>query len=246
MLVALMLSALGIGADGSLFMPENDLYLEDVYDKSVAGEDVFNKMIDIADRLYQPVAQQNNERLVFNRYWSDSTVNASMMRSGGVVTVNMYGGLYRRPEITPESFAMVICHELGHAYGGMPYLRPATKISAEGQSDYYSAKVCIHKVMAEVPESEENAAVVLPYADTVCTEEMGECPRALRGALGLGQLLGKLSNTTVSYETPDRTVVTRTELSYPKTAQCRLDTSRAGILGQERPLCWYKPTSLVW
>ena len=77
-------------------------------------------------------------------------VNANCMRNNGVVTVNMYGGLARRPEVTPEGFALVLCHELGHAYGGTPYIFQQAQIAAEGQADYYGEQTCLKALLPHV------------------------------------------------------------------------------------------------
>ena len=224
------------------FMPKNDLHLEDVYFKSNAGEEVFNKIIDIAKEEYQDEADANNERLIINKRWSDSTVNANVSRRWGTVYINMYGGLYRRPEVTPEAFALVVCHELGHAYGGRPYIAPSARLSAEGQSDYYGARSCLRRVMQHFEESPESIGMDLPYAEEVCEEDDEECARGLKAGFGLGWLLQVLMDEPrISYETPDEVEVDQMELSYPKTVQCRLDTYRAGILDEPRPRCWFKP-----
>ena len=239
MFAGVLVSIFVLASPTHQFAPDNSLHLEDTLEKSSAGEEVFNEIIDVARDLYLPYAEERGERLIFNKRWEDSTVNASMSRSWGTVSVNMYGGLYRRPEVTPEAFALVVCHELGHAYGGVPYLRSSSKISAEGQADYYGAGECLKKVMAVVEVSHEASSMELPYADAVC--DNGDCIRGLKAGLGLGTLLQVLmEQPPLSYETPDQTIVTRTELSYPRTAQCRLDTYRAGTLDQPRPACWFK------
>ena len=241
MLTALLLAtASSCGGQPTSFMPENDLHLEDVYFKSAAGEEMFDRIIDIAAEEYRGLADDNNERLIINKRWNDSTVNADVSRRWGTVYINMYGGLYRRPEVTPEAFALVVCHELGHAYGGSPYIYRSTEMSAEGQADYYGARECLRRVISHFEETPEAAEMDLPYAEDVCEEE--GCVRGLKAGYGLGWLLQALTGEdSVSYETPDETEVSETELSYPATTQCRLDTYRAGILYEERPRCWFKP-----
>ena len=130
-----------LSAFANSFFPENDLWKEDDLYKRNANvtEEMFNKIIDVADSIYQPIAKQNNERLTINRRWTDATVNANASRFFGQVTVNMFGGLARRDEITPEGFALVLCHELGHAYGGTPYINTWNQMSAEGQADFRQA-----------------------------------------------------------------------------------------------------------
>jgi hypothetical protein len=68
--------------------------------------------------------------------------------------------------------------------------------------------------------------------------------RSLEAGLGLGRLLAVLGNEKdPSYTTPDPRVVKVTEISYPKTAQCRVDTYHNGVLNLAKPLCWFKPAT---
>jgi hypothetical protein len=220
------------------FAPENDLHLEDQMFVTNVTEEMFNKIIDAGYAAYLPFAQKNREKLKINRNWDDSTVNANVSRFFGTVTINMYGGLARRPEVSPAGFALVLCHELGHAYGGQPYLQSWQKIAAEGQADYYGAGVCLKTVLQamadEIPGFEPSK-----FIKNACKgDEL--CMGGLYAGEGLGALLAAMKNEpTPNYETPDTTVVEKTELSYPATVQCRMDTYFAGTMNQSRPKCWY-------
>lgn len=206
---------------------------------------MFNKIIDAGLEVYKPFADRNNETLTINRKWDDSTVNANTSRFFGSVTLNMYGGLARRPEVTAEGFALVMCHELGHAYGGTPYIQEWQKMSAEGQSDYYGAKECLQKVL---PKVEMPSVTATSYTERRCkergaigTDVYNICIRQLDGSQSLGKLLAAIKKVPEpNFETPDTTVVTQTELSYPKTIQCRLDSYHNGTLLLDRPKCWFK------
>jgi len=119
------------------FLPENDLWKEDYFMKSRTGQLLFNRIIEIAYDIYKPIAEEfGDDNLSIYGWWENSTVNANSNRFYEKVIVNMYGGLFRRPEITLEGFALVLCHELSHAYGGYPYIMVWNNISAEGQADY--------------------------------------------------------------------------------------------------------------
>jgi len=222
-------------------MPENDLWKEDHIWKSDSNLDeaMFNKIIDLGKEIYDPVAESYNETLTINKKWDNPTVNANMSRWWNV-TINMYGGLARRPEINPEAFALVLCHELGHAYGGNPYLRPWSKISAEGQADYYGAKECLNKITSKL-NLEGYTFDLTDYMLDTC-EGRDSCVRGLSAGQSLGHLLSVIKEQPIpNYETPDETIVDKTKLSYPNTVQCRLDTYHNGVLNKTRPRCWYKP-----
>jgi len=228
-------------------LPENDLWMEDYFEKSGGGAEMFNKIIDAALVVYKPISEEfGDSKLTIKRKWEDSTVNASATRLFGRVTINMYGGLFRRPEATLEGFALVLCHELSHAYGGRPYVRAWQKLSAEGQADYAGAKECMHKVM-DVLKLEGYEIEPSGYVASICEdsfEEVGRqelCERSLIGGLSLGTLLATIKEEQIpDYQTPDQTVVETTLLSYPDTVQCRLDTYLNGTLQLERPACWFK------
>lgn len=221
------------------FMPDNDLWKQDsLYKRGGLTQEMFNRVITIADNIYQPIATENNEKLIINRKWTDSTVNANCSRNRGKVTVNMFGGLARRDEVTVEGFALVLCHELGHAYGGYPYIYAFAKMSAEGQADFYGAEACHSAVMTELLDTAEGPTT--DYMFRSCGND-NLCLRGLIGGQSLGKLLSTLSNESEpDYETPDTTVVSKTELSYPSTVQCRLDTYFNGTMKKARPACWFK------
>lgn len=223
------------------FMPDNDLWMEDNLNfVNNVDEAMFNAIIDEAKNLYAPIAKEWKEELVIQANWSDSTVNANASRDGkGWTEINMYGGLARRQEVIPIGFALVLCHELGHLYGGKPYVNVGLKMAAEGQSDWYGAGWCLKNIVESMVDRTDFDYT--PYMDKLCKND-ATCLRQLAGGQSLGKLLSVLSKEAVpSYETPDKTVVSRTNTSYPKTTQCRLDSYRAGTLSQDRPLCWYKP-----
>lgn len=229
------------------FVEDNDLWMEDdINSKAGITKEMFNKVVAMGLEIYKPIATENNEKLTINPNWSDSTVNADCSRYYGRVTVNMYGGLARRSEVTPEGFALVLCHELGHAYGGIPYINKGQDdLSAEGQSDYYGAKDCLRKIL---PKLEMPAVTATAYTERRCQElgtqdsiEYKLCIRQLDAAMSLGKLLAVLKEEPIpSFETPDLTVVEETETSYPATTQCRMDTYHNGSLMLERPRCWFK------
>ena len=241
--VAVFAFACGSAADAQQkqqFMPDNDLYKEDTQFYALNGmtEQLFNRIIDIGYNLYSPVAQQWGERLTITRLWQDSTVNASAWRDGyGNTEIRLYGGMGRREEVLPLSFALVMCHEFSHLFGGSPYIEPRLYVAAEGQSDYMGAGWCLRNVTEQLFDN--TPFNTTPYMNQVCGSDR-VCLKRFAAANGLGQLLARLGNQPAPrFETPDRTVVNRTEVSYPRTTQCRLDTYKVAILNQARPRYWY-------
>jgi hypothetical protein len=229
------------------FVEDNDLWKEDgMFEKESMTQAEFDMIIDNAYTVYAPIAKSKNNSLTINHKWDDSTVNANCSNMGGRVTINMFGGLARRPEVTREGFALVLCHELGHAFGGAPYVNPIFKLSAEGMSDYYGAGTCMSQILKTL--ATDVVPVATDFMRTKCEEKHGAntegyttCLRQLDAGQSLGNLLAVLKKEgTPNYETPDPTVVSKTLPSYPATIQCRLDTYGAGSLELPRPACWFK------
>lgn len=240
---ALCLAACGARAE-SIF-PPNDLHLQDNLNATEGiTESLFGQIIRAGASAYEGEACQRNEKLLIRERWKDATVNANVMRSAkynGTVTINMYGGLARRPEITPAGFAIVVCHELGHAYAGAPYVYEPTELSAEGMADWYSTRHCLKRIWERVPELKKLGEYE-PFIDQNCVPEDSLCRNGLHGAKGLASLLALLMREDgPRFETPDLTEVEQTVLSYPDTVQCRLDSYRAGVFSELKPRCWYKP-----
>jgi len=241
------LCLLSCGAKAESIFPDNNLHLYDSLNAETGiQESTFNQIINAAADSYQAEATQRNERLIIHKRWTDKTVNANVSRSakyGGAVTINMFGGLARRQEMTPAGFAIVLCHELGHAYAGKPFVHVPTELSAEGMADWYSTRHCLKRVWERVPRLQEMSQSYEGYIEENCIPDDSLCRNGLEGAHGLTKLLDFLlgSEEIASFETPDPTVVTRTVLSYPATVQCRLDSYVAGVFGQAKPRCWFAP-----
>jgi hypothetical protein len=247
----LLIFGIGIGAfalprvtrkppTAASFMPENRLHLQDGMLRSTNGitEELFNQVIDQVIALYQPVVALHGAKLVAEKKWDDSTVNAYASQSGNVWTVAMFGGLARRPEITLDGFALVICHELGHHLGGYAF-KGDRWASAEGQSDYFSTQVCARSLWGFQDGTNNQWHRFARMADTVkskCDEAWsgenarGWCYRAAAAGKSLATLLSALGGGAVpSFDTPDQKVVSQTDTDHPE-GQCRLDTYFAGAL----------------
>jgi hypothetical protein len=166
------------------------------------------------------------------RLWDNNTVNASASRSFGRWIVNMYGGLARRPEVTPDGFAMVLCHELGHHMAGFPFSR--SWAANEGQSDYFASLSCARALWKdETKVNAEAAKTVAKVAKELCDDkwsfdsDRNLCYRTMNGAKSLATLLAR--GKAVSVGTPDPSEVSKTNKAHPA-GQCRLDTYAQGAI----------------
>ncbi len=277
--VALTLSGsvLACSEDGKEgFLPENDLYIP-VGTKMKGGltEAQFNAVIDKIEAIYAPIVSNMGGNLKIARKWDDGTVNANATRLGGW-NVNMYGGLARHATITEDGFALVLCHEIGHHLGGAPKVGMILNrwASNEGQSDYFATLKCLRN--AFVNDNNKAIAKKLKAPETLVNacakawpnkDDAALCVRnGMAGASVAGLFAALRSKPEAKFETPDTTVVTKTNDAHPA-HQCRLDTYFAGALCEVaqnedvsqkdevkgtchatlghtsglRPLCWFKP-----
>lgn len=225
--------------------PANNLHLlDDKSGPSNITKEQFNQIIDDVIKYWQPVAKAQGVTIVADKAWDDSTVNASAFQSGKTWYVNMYGGLARRPEVTPDGFALVVCHELGHHFAGYTFGSNWTWASNEGQADYFATHMCAKVIWGREFQRNEmwrRAEATPAVVEEKCKAAWGDnsnaqgwCVRASAAGMSLATLLGALGgNPNVSYDTPDKTRVSRTNNDHPQ-AQCRLDTYFAGALCTKR------------
>lgn len=236
--LAVMTLALGGSAAYADFLPPNHLDRQDNMRTKRAGtmsQATFNAVIDEAVAYYGPNLKTNfGSTFVVNRKWTDSTVNANATQFLSTWTVNMYGGLARRPETTRDGFALVLCHEIGHHLGGYPFV--SSWAADEGQADYFATLSCAHDLWKD--QTATNALsrnIIQEYPKSLCdaawTNEADQnlCYRTMLGGKSLANLLSALGGTVAQYETPDASIVPRTNHAHPE-GQCRLDTYIAGAL----------------
>lgn len=226
-------------------LPANHLDLQDhMFMGSDNTEAEFNEVIDRVIDIYAPVVKAHGGNLVVNRLWKDSTVNASATQDtfGNGWRLNMYGGLFRRPEMTVDGFALVLCHELGHHLGGYPYYPDsftAAWAADEGQADYFATQVCAKRVWAnELSDNAKATNTVNSFARKACDgsysrqSDRNLCYRTANAGIPLATLLGVLQGKdpkSLDYSKMDTKVVNKTNDAHPD-AQCRMDTYLMGAV----------------
>ncbi|MFW7378825.1 MAG: hypothetical protein ACOH5I_08465 [Oligoflexus sp.] len=233
----LLAMSLSTGGAFASILPPNDLHLEDGLYRSNVSEEEFMEAIDLAEKVYAPLIKNAfNANLKVNRLWSNSTVNASASQFGRTWNVNMYGGLARRPEVTIDGFTLVLCHELGHHLAGYPF--SSSWAANEGQSDYFATLSCARLLWQDDFELNATFRDGLPETPKQLCDEAWDavadqnlCYRMMAAGKSLADLLSALRNSSVSFDTPDMSRVSRTNNSHPE-GQCRLDTYMAGALCQ--------------
>ena len=218
-------------------LPKNDLHLQDnlfTEDANMTEAD-FNQIIDQVIGAYNETVVGHGATLTANKLWSNPTVNASAQQMGNRWVVNMYGGLARRVEVTPDGFALVVCHELGHHLAGYFFYGQGWA-SSEGQSDYFASQACARTIWKD--QAAKNAAAretVHATAKAGCDSRMKTeteqnlCYRTAMAGQSLAKLLSALGGTEADFDTPDDSVISSTQTRHPA-GQCRLDTYFSGAL----------------
>lgn len=229
------------------------------------SETAFNRAIDRVLNVYSPIIASQQASIKVMRFWNDSQVNAFACKNAKRQPIThckdvegknwkllLWGGLARQVEVTEDTYAMVLCHELAHFIGGAPYVYNDTEhVTNEGQSDYWAASVCFPAVtFVTSPNENDNQSFALPTdvkqscLDKYAHEDAKKiCLRSVEAGYRLATLLARIaSDRSPSFATPDTSVQTKTYDFHPR-AQCRLDTYYAGALGAPRPRCWFSPTN---
>lgn len=214
-------------------MPVNNLRAPIGEGQSQVSEGDFNRVIDLAEEIYEPIFARMGGDLYIRRYWEDPTVNATASRVDNFWVITMFGGLARRPETTVDGFTMVLCHEIGHHLAGFPYVEDWA--SNEGQSDYYGAQTCLRKIFS----GSDNRPARIPYTPGIlCNSKYSEisdsnlCIRTMLAAKSTADLVASLNQEIVYFTEQDTQKVSVTLDSHPN-AQCRLDTMMAAALCDE-------------
>lgn len=231
-----VLILVGFANANAMILPPNDLHLQDDINRRDANinETQFNKIIDNVINKYKDIVTKHGAELVVEKKWTDNTVNAYAQQEGKRWIVSMFGGLARRPEITADGFALVVCHELGHHLGGFVF-KGERWASAEGQSDYFATHSCAKMIWGE--DSAVNAQAsntVDSTARSACnkawnkTADQNLCYRVAMASHSLATLLA-FGNGQPKFDKPDQKQVSTTYLNHPA-AQCRLDTYMSGGL----------------
>ncbi|MCM0607000.1 MAG: hypothetical protein KA715_12995 [Xanthomonadaceae bacterium] len=217
--------------------PPNRLSLQDDLEAGNVTETQFNQIIDKIVEYYKPIVKAHGGDLVAFKNWKDGTVNAYANQNGKTWEIHMFGGLARRPEVTPDGFALVVCHELGHHLAGYPFYDDSEWASSEGQSDYFATHACAKAGWGGNKEKNlKSRKLVDPVAKEECDatyskpEERALCYREADAGQSLADLLASLNSEKLpEFDTPDQSKVSRTDPSHPA-AQCRLDTYFQGAL----------------
>jgi hypothetical protein len=188
----------------------------------------FRRIIKTMKTTFQYLAHDKGEELLIYGDWIDSTADMALARRWDNAQVIIYRGMAHRREINPDALILIICHELGHLYGGEPLKDEYNQISPEGQADYFATNKCLRKALLAHSTSGDIEKRIVDAQ--------------LNVSLFLANNWGLVAP---QFSTPDTTVVTETLMTHPS-PQCRLDTYKAGHKNGPRPSCWYSKQELTF
>lgn len=251
--------------------PENNLHY-DKREKSVGtlSEAKFNRILKSFQEKWTPfVREKKGKKFIVEGIWDSPRVNAHATRdddNNPVIVIN--GGIARYEDMDEDGLSLILCHELGHHFGGAPKsLRGRSDkrswSSAEGQADYFATSFC----MSHTLESREWDLYEKPSFDNslmnVTPCETSTCRRIFKASLVVSKMFASLKSSwrVPSFEEKATQEVMRTNYKHPE-PQCRLDTYIAGFncgIQQQmefddvdpfyascanewaRPVCWFSP-----
>lgn len=200
--------------------------------------------------VYEPHAIESFGKPLEITVSPKSIVSASADHLHTHLKIIVNQGLLASPRLTPDSLRIIICHELGHLFGGAPRRNvpvgwdgPVAQdglsyFSSEGQADYYATAVCFRKL---VEQAEGTSAIKSPQMERVGPELRRKCSKEKGKALSASELnlcyraaLGGLDFLTLGFDFPisceheDQSVAKKLVRDFYPNRQCRLDTMIRG------------------
>lgn len=206
----------------------------------------FYSLFEKLEKLYKKDAKDEGKILAISGRWTSKIVNAyAVQLIPGVMTVRVLGGIAKHPLMTKDGLSMVVCHEVGHHFGGAPrkWERMNDWASDEAQADYFATIQCLKRLWANDNNEEINAARVEQdgAAISLCSlthkgRAHALCVRSLYAASDVAKLVAtaRKEGSLPHFDTPDSEVVTETNQEHPA-SQCRLDTMVAGAICAKNP-----------
>lgn|GEM_PF-4396547 len=243
----------GCGAGpGGLNQGDHGVLLDDpapAGERGGIGESEFNHLVSEVVGYFQADMDQQGAILRLSANWGSDQFGAMSAKNGDAWLLMTFGGTVRVPEATADGFTAILCHEMGHFFGGEPFLREG--ISAEAQADFFAASVCLPRVWRQADNtpapptpanpalSEDMRNLCASHAVDVAGADL--CVRNVRaGWTALNMSAARKNLAPPNAATPDASVAEVTITTYPS-LQCRLDTWIAGVSEAGRPRCWYNP-----
>ncbi|MFZ4714822.1 MAG: hypothetical protein ACOYL6_13980 [Bacteriovoracaceae bacterium] len=198
----------------ALCLPDSALKIKTTLknDSSVlAVEDIANKFV---TKFTPKIKTDFRLDLNINLEVLNPKINAEIVKKDPILNISVWGGMVRHKKMNPVVMTLLLCHELGHLFGGTPYKSINGWSSTEGQADYYSTMVCVKEFDYSIEEISQAAYQLV----SIYAEASNKAPPSI--------------------DQCDESSVVRINYGYPG-IQCRYDTLMDGLNLKARPSCWY-------
>ncbi len=226
-------------------LPDSDLrYEQNFYKGMDKVEMVHSAIAEFKKTFSSYVFERTGKELIIINKWEEARVNAHATKDeNGNPMITINGGMVRHPEMKKEGIYFILCHELGHFFGGAPrQFRGRSQIlswsSAEGQADYFAATKCLPRIFSQLDNSgfQDNLQADLSKqkeVDRICNDRT--CSKILLAGLSATKVFASLKPwwKVPNFETPNNSSIGITNLSHPD-PQCRLDTIVSGTFCDKR------------
>lgn len=229
------------------FFPKNDLRLP-------VAENEDNKYETLIINFSNFILEKN---IITRIDWLNEGVNAYASIENGQKYITLLGGLLRHPTFNENILSLILCHEVGHHFGGTPYKKDDNGedrwSSVEGKSDYYASNLCLKEFYSafqptiKIPNKDvKNYCLQFESKST----DYNFCISLVSSALDTARFAYKISGTRrgsrlifPNINKKDSSIVSKTIETHPS-PQCRLDTFLIASLVNEDneknyPHCWF-------
>ena len=188
---------------------------------------------------------------------NDLLKNATATHHGAKRNIIVHAGLGKAKYMSKDHFSLILCHEVGHHFGGAPMMEGEHNYwaSDEGQADYFGAKECMRKVLR--PHNEK--ILVKPIITKQCRdsypqeeEEAQICIRTAKAAEEFGKrdfLLNHYDQEPSEIDYKEILLMNAIPVErsfrfpfeqYPS-SQCRTDIMfQAALQSNYKPKCWFR------
>lgn len=204
----------------------------------MSTEDNLNESAAYVQKKYDDLGIPKTHKLslkIIGDWWNEIKSDDPRRKRGHII---ISGNLARNfEENGVDTTMLVMCHEIGHFFGGHPaYKRNQGRgaMANEGNSDYYAIHACSNLLWKDqLEENAKSRALVEPKSKAFCdglnpsgVEAQNLCYRQMRAAKALAFYLNR--EKPVHVDQPS-TVVKKITMDKHPEGQCRLDTMMAAI-----------------
>lgn len=175
-------------------------------------------------QLFQTELAQKLYPLVLNAEWESPFFGAGVSLYENNFRLMILGGTTRIKGLTPDAYAAIVCHELGHVIGGSPFqtIQFAEWSSAEGQSDFFAANICLPRYFRSLNEVEDKIPARIEEAGYKMIQSFS--------------LVIKEGDEFIRFKA-DTTKTSATLINTYPSLQCRYENFRNPLI---RPGCWFR------